>query len=206
MRRRLTLLSMRRRCITFSPSEELINTLSKLPFEALGSHAPAARSRFYVYLPISILNARRARHFFVRKRWKDGQGCIVSRFDANRTVLMATWKFSLDNIARVQGTLGSEQRKIPASLPCEYLSFFLPFLFVSLRGALFSIFPELFAFSGGGFSRKKNDDRKRALSGQTKFRLSPGGMNIFIGFCISQFCSVFPKFREVFTPWGIFKR
>lgn len=31
-------------------------------------------------------------------------------------------------------------------------------------------------------------------------------MNISIRFCISQFRSVFPKFRKVFTPWGIFKR
>lgn len=184
MRRRLTLLSMRRRCIEF---EELINTLSKLL--QLWNCMFLPRSRFNTHLPV--------RRIFCACILKGRSRVCVSRFDAN-WIVMATWKFR--SIIHRADTDGSRFRaKKNPRAPCEYL-----FLFVSASRAIFNFSGTLFASSGWIFAKEETMIETRR-PGKRSFG-SPSRHEYFHRFCISQFRSVFPKFCEVFTPWGIFKR
>lgn len=99
-------------------------------------------------------------------------------------------------------TLGSEQRKVSPS-PMRIFFFFFHF-YSCPRRVLFSIFLKLFAVLGVGFRKRKTMIETRR-SGKRSFG-SPPRHEYFHRFCITQFRSVFPKFCEVFTPWGIFKR
>lgn len=117
---------------------------------------------------------------------------------------MATWKFH-SIIFRASADRDDSRFRAKKSLSESHANIFFFFHFYSCpRRVLFSIFPKLFAVLGVGFRKRKTMIETRR-SGKRSFG-SPPRHEYFHRFCISQFRSVFPKFCEVFTPWGIFKR
>lgn len=155
MRRRLTLLSMRRRCIEF---EELINTLSKL--SSSSGIACSCRDRDLTPIHLHVVLAVT---FFCACILKGRLRVCVSRFDAN-WIVMATWKFrSIIHRADRDGSRFRAKKNPGAS----HANIFLLLVICVTRYFQF--------FRGAArvldFRERRNDDRN-APSGQTKFRLS----------------------------------
>jgi len=115
---------------------------------------------------------------------------------------MATWKFR--SIIYRADRDGSRFRRERREISEPRGNIFFLFVLLYPRRALFSIFPGLLASSGWIFAKEETMIETRR-PGKQSFG-SPSRHEYFHRFCISQFRSVFPKFREVFAPWGIFKR